>query len=101
MSFASLFLTHFDLWECLKKFWWVGWGGGVVSCLNKVSSPGPDFAKVKLGLISLVTRLARFGQFLTGLARSRTRWVGQGQGQELDNYVINVVQNYKIMLQKE
>ena len=43
------FPTHFDLWKCLKKFWWVV---VVVAFLNIVSSPGPDFVKVK----------ARFGQ---------------------------------------
>ena len=43
-------LTDFDLWKCLKKFWWGG--GRVVGFLNIVSSPGYDFVKVK----------ARFGQ---------------------------------------
>ena len=38
------FPTHFDLWKCLKKFWWVV---VVVAFLNIVSTPGPGFVKVK------------------------------------------------------
>ena len=38
------FPIHFDPWKCLKKFLWVG---GWLVFLNLVSSPGPDYAKVK------------------------------------------------------
>ena len=47
--FAIIVFSFFNLWKCLKKFWWVV---VVVAFLNIVSSPGPDFVKVK----------ARFGQ---------------------------------------
>ena len=50
----------------------VGWGVGVV-CLNILSSPGPDFVKVK----------ARFGQVGDQVSQVKDQ-VGQGQDQELD-----------------
>ena len=57
-----------------------------MACLIIVSTPGPCFVRVKVGLVRLVTRLAKalFGQVgdLVGQVKDQ---VCQGQGQELDN----------------
>ena len=53
-------------------------GGFGVVCLNIVSSPGPDFVKVKARLAK-----ARLGQ--VGDQVEAKDKVGQGQGHELDN----------------
>ena len=61
----------------------MGWWGGLFDYSVK---PGPDFVKVMLGLVKLVTRRAeaRFGQ--VGYQVSQVKdLVGQGQGQKLDN----------------
>ena len=62
----------------VKKIFLVG---GVVGFLNIVSSPGPDFVKVK----------AWFGQLRVGLGQVGDQvkdQVGQGQGQNLDNITL-------------
>ena len=47
----------------------VGWGGGV-ACLIIVSTPGPDFAKVK----------ARFGQVGDQVDQVKDHWSRPGPG---------------------
>ena len=71
--------------EVAEKFlvvgWWWWWGGVVVVvCLIIVSILAHILSRLKLGLFRLVTRLAkaRFGQ--------DGDQVGQGQGQEIDNF---------------
>ena len=49
------------------------WWGGVV-CLIIVSTPGPDFAKVLLGFVKLVTRFGQVGDQVDQVkARARSR----------------------------
>ena len=61
--------------------------GGVVGFLNIVSTPGRVLSRSRLGLVRLVTRLAkaRFGQVGDQVDQAEDQ-VGKGQGQELDNY---------------
>ena len=61
----------------------------VVVCLIIVSTPGQDLSRFRLGLVSLVTRStkARFCQVGDQVSQVKDQ-VGQGQGQELDNFDI-------------
>ena len=60
----------------------MGWWGGVVACLIIVSTPGPDFAKVKARFSWLVTRLAqaRFGQVGDQVDQVKDHWSRPGPG---------------------
>ena len=62
----------------------VGWGGGLFDYSVK---PGPDLSRLRLSLVQLVTRSikARFGQVGDQVSQVKDQ-VGQGQGQELDNF---------------
>ena len=64
-----------------KGEWW--WWGGLFDYSIK---PCPDLSRFRLGLVRLVTRLAkgRFGQVGDQISKVKDQ-VGQGQGQELDN----------------
>ena len=55
-----------------------------------MSTSGPDLSRFRLGLVRLVTRLAkaRFGQVGNQVRKVKYQ-VGQGQGQELDNICIH------------
>ena len=59
----------------------------VVACLIIVSTSGPDLSRFRLSLVRLVTRSAkaRFGQVGNQVRKVKDQ-VGQGQGQELDNF---------------
>ena len=52
-----------------------------------VSTSGPDLSRFRLSLVRLVTRSAkaRFGKVGSQVNQVKDQ-VGQGQGQELDNY---------------
>ena len=54
----------------------------VVVCLIIVSTPGPDFAKVKARFFRLVTRLAqaRFGQVGDQVDQVKDHWSRPGPG---------------------
>ena len=60
----------------------------VVACLIIVSTSGPDLSRFRLGLVRLVTRSAKamFRQVGDQVRKVKDQ-VGQGQGQELDNYI--------------
>ena len=59
--------------------------GGVVDFLNIVSTPGPVLSRSRLGLVRLMTRLAkvRLGQFCDRVTQFKDQ-IGLGRGQELD-----------------
>ena len=58
-----------------------------MACLIIVSTSGPDLSRLRLSLVGLVTRSikARFGQVGDQVSQVKDQ-VGQGQGQELDNF---------------
>ena len=64
----------------------VGWGG----LFDYSVKPGPDLSRFRLGLVRLVTKSAKakFGQVGDQVSKVKDQ-VGQGQGQELDNYNFN------------
>ena len=68
----------------------VGWGGG--GLFDYSVKPGPDLSRLRLSLVRLVTRStkARFGQVGDQVSQVKDQ-VGQGQGQELDNYPFNAL----------
>ena len=57
-------------------------------CLIILSTSGPDLSRFRLGLVRFVTRSAKakFGQVGDQVRKVKDQ-VGQGQGQELDNFL--------------
>ena len=84
LKFHRLGIPNFQL----KTVYW--WGGG--GLFDYSVKPGPDFVKVMLGLVKLVTRTAkaRFGQVDDQVGQVEDQ-VGQGQGQELDKKLFSII----------
>ena len=75
--------SKFPALKSLLVGWW--WWGGLFDYSVK---PGPDLSRLRPSLVLLVTRSikARFGQVVDQVSQVKDQF-GQGQGQELDNYL--------------